>query len=731
MESKAFLKSFLRYTILAEGVRMKHILFFVLLSCLTGLPAAAQPAPEKEHVAVHLIPERTMIQPGESLWIAIEQVIDPEWHTYWINPGDSGATPTFTWAVPDGFKAAQLLWPAPHRIPYAGMVNYGYEGRAILLQEVMAPDPLPPGPVTIKADIEILVCHDICIPEMKSLSLTLNDPAQGEQDHGDLIDAAFNDIPNPVQGAGQYAIDGNDLVVMIYSDFPNVWQDVDPSSFALFPVEWGIARNNAPTRVDRLNTQQVFLRQERDTRDLSEISALPVVFSYTGPDGHYQAMSVTLKPHSSLKHALAASGQKAASLPSQSLMQAVIFAFLGGLILNLMPCVFPVLSIKALKLVQIRDKGYGVTVLHGLAYTAGVLLSFVIVAGLLLGLKAAGSQIGWGFQLQNPLIVLALSYLLFIIGLNLSGVFNLGGSFTGAGSSLANKNGFSGSFFTGVLATLVATPCTAPFMAGAIGFALIQSAPAAIMIFLTLGFGLALPYLLLCLIPAFSRILPRPGPWMEKLKEFLAFPMYASASWLVWVLNMQTGPSGILWALSGMVALAFALWVVTHRPAGVAARILLMLIALAAFSFTLMPFFDKSVLQIPATTGVQESAHDTKPYSAEYLTQALQGDDPVFVYMTAAWCLTCKVNEKIALNTDATGTLFRDHHVRVMEGDWTRQDPEITAYLKTYGRSGVPLYVFYGKKDAASGKRPDPVILPQILTPGIIANLFKETLRHD
>lgn len=404
-----------------------------------------------------------------------------------------------------------------------------------------------------------------------------------------------------------------------------------------------------------------------------------------------------------------------------TLLQAIVFAFFGGLILNLMPCVFPILSIKALSLIKLREKGRGFAAMNGIAYTLGVLASFALVGSLLMGIKIAGGDIGWGFQLQNPAIVLALAYLLFIIGLNLSGMFDINASFIGVGASFANKHGFAGSFFTGVLATMVATPCTAPFMAGALGYALVQPPVVAMSVFVALGFGLALPYLLLSVVPGLAAILPRPGLWMEKFRELLAFPVYASAMWLIWVLSIQTGSSGLLWSLMGVVAIAFALWLFAHKPYQKTRRAIIILIALAALLFAALPFIDKTLLQKPS----QASSQEANAYSEEKLNAALNGNDPVFVYMTASWCITCKVNERIAINTDATRALISENKVMVLEGDWTNMNPEITKFLKSYDRAGVPLYVYYGPR-GKDGQRPTPAVLPQILTPGLMAETFQQ-----
>jgi thiol:disulfide interchange protein DsbD len=398
---------------------------------------------------------------------------------------------------------------------------------------------------------------------------------------------------------------------------------------------------------------------------------------------------------------------------------AMLLAFLGGMVLNLMPCVFPVLSIKALSLLKHAEYSPLQKRLQGMAYTAGVLVSFALLASVLILLKAGGQAIGWGFQYQSPIFVVIVAYLMFAVGLNLSGLFTVGASAVGVGSSLAARSGYSGSFFTGVLATIVATPCTAPFMGAAIGYALGQSAPALLAIFLSLGLGLAFPYLLLTAWPRLQRLLPRPGIWMERVKEGLAFPMYAAAVWLVWVLAQQGGPNAVLVALGGMVLIALAGWLYTvtrqgsswsrHSGAGFAA--LALVVALAGGGFGV------DAVAVPTGSQALASVSDKhwQTYSTEHLRELRQAGKPVFVNMTAAWCISCLVNERVALSDASVVDLFKNGNITYLKGDWTNQDKQITAYLAEFGRSGVPLYVYY-----PAGTDSVPVVLPQLLTPDIV-----------
>lgn len=424
------------------------------------------------------------------------------------------------------------------------------------------------------------------------------------------------------------------------------------------------------------------------------------------------------------------SGEPADATPG--LWMALWLAFAGGLVLNLMPCVFPVLSIKALALLQQAGASRRAVALQGLAYTAGVLASFVVLAGALLGLKAGGASVGWGFQFQSPAFVAGLALLMAAVGLNLSGVYTVGASFTGVGGALADRGGLAGSFFTGVLATVVATPCTAPFMGAALGAALTQPAPLTLAIFLSLGLGLAAPYLLLCAWPALQRWLPRPGPWMERLKQALAFPMYAAAAWLVWVLSLQGGPAAVAAVLAGLLLLALGAWLIGSAQTGAVAWRRLGTLggaaAVLAGAVTAVGLVhgglrpDVEAAAPGADRRPSGLAGDWTPYTPERLQALRDSGQPVFVNLTAAWCITCLVNERVALGRSDVDTAFQRAHVTRLKGDWTQRDESITRLLAEQGRTGVPLYLYY-----AAGAQ-QPRVLPQLLTPAVILDALADRL---
>jgi thiol:disulfide interchange protein DsbD len=385
------------------------------------------------------------------------------------------------------------------------------------------------------------------------------------------------------------------------------------------------------------------------------------------------------------------------------------FAFLGGLILNLMPCVFPVLAIKAAGLARLPGAARGDARGYALSYAAGVMVTFVALAAVLVGVRAGGGAAGWGFQFQSPVFVAAMTWLLLAVGLNLSGVFAVTGGFEGAGQTLTAKGGHVGSFFTGLLAVLVATPCTAPFMGAAIVAALAAPAPEMMAIFAVMGIGLAAPYLLLAFSPALARALPRPGAWMDVLKQALAFPMYAASAWLLWVASQQSGPAGVLAVAAGLVLVGFAGWAVglaqRSQRGRLVARGAATLAGMAAVAILVVTAIMPT--QAPQTNVAEAGAESFSPARLETLRAA---GKPVFVNMTAAWCVTCLVNERVALGTKAVRDAFAASNVTYLKGDWTREDPAISAFLRSQGRDGVPLYVFYPADHGA------PEILPQILT---------------
>lgn len=712
-------------------MRQTQILVFSLfLSILAAFtPVQAQSLDSDEPlVRVRLLPESDVVQPGEEIWLAVEQVIRPEWHTYWVNPGDSGAEPRIKWSLPEGFEVSDIYWPTPEKLPYGPLLNYGYSERVTLLQKLKAPDVLPQGGFEISGNFEILVCKDECIPEFGTIDAAFNAPGIVASDNAPFITVALNKLPRDMRESEDWTVsyteEGDDFVLKV--DGINITEN-SLESVEFFPVDWGMIDNIAEPSAS-LDGDVLVIKQKRGDRSFSDVKDITGVVTFTAEDGVREAFHVAAAQKMPLMQKVKDSVMPEAANSAVersddiSFLQALLFALLGGLILNLMPCVFPVLSMKAISLVKIAEKHPEIARKHGLSYTAGVVISFLVIAGALLIFKAFGYSAGWGFQLQNPVVIAILSYILFLVGLNLAGYFDLGNNFGGIGQKLTQGDGYKNSFFTGILATLVATPCTAPFMAASVGFALTQSAIVSLSVFAALGFGLALPYLVLSHAPALQSKLPKPGPWMEHFKHFLAFPMFGAAIWLVWVLSQQAGPMGVLGVLIGMLGFGFGIWLLKVMPEKGLVRIFTKILVVLAF-LTPVAFLPAGAVNVEKVEIKEEMG---EVYSEAMLNEAKAGDDPIFVEMTAAWCITCKVNHATSISVPSTMALFKKHNVKYMVGDWTNYDPRITEFLNRYGRNGVPIYVYYGPRDPETGLRPDAEILPQILTPGVIRSYIEK-----
>jgi thiol:disulfide interchange protein/DsbC/DsbD-like thiol-disulfide interchange protein len=693
---------------------MIRFIFLAVLAALLPNPTLAATASVEKHVAIRLIADKTDVAGGDAITVGIEQTIAPGWHVYWVNPGDSGIATTVAWAGMDDITAGDLLWPVPEKLPFGPLTNYGYEKNVTLIQSLTLPGRIPAGAFDLTASIDLLVCKEVCIPESHTASLAFNGSVAG-----DAVAVATAQSFLPIEAGWETLLTEKDGDAVLTVTLGNPTPLIRAQEIEWFPEEWGILDNTAKALV-QTEGNVLTLRQKRGDRTLADVPVSKAVLAYQDAQGQRRAVRLSI-----LTEAGGNGTNNHTGLDRVTFLQAALFALLGGLILNLMPCVFPVLSMKALSLVKLKGKELSHARLYGLAYTAGILLSFALIAGGLIALKNAGAEIGWGFQLQSPAVILVLSYLLFLIGLNLAGVFEFTGRLSNIGAWLTHKHGYTGSFFTGVLATLVATPCTAPFMGVAMGYALTQSAPAAMTIFLSMGLGLALPYLALCFVPALRHALPKPGAWMDVFKQFLAFPMFASAAWLVWVLAQQTDAMGVFTALLGMIALAFIVWLGRHWPERKTLKMLSWVLAASAIAFVLFTLITPAAK--PALSGASTSAQDQnwEAFSEQRLDDLLADGYPVFVNMTAAWCITCKVNDNVALNVEGTRALFAARGIKYLKGDWTNQNPDITKFLSGYGRSGVPLYVYYAPRDEETGKRPEPVVLPQILTPQIVADTIK------
>ncbi len=685
---------------------------FRLLALLTAtlalapaLDAAASSQVTTPQVRAELVahaPEG--IAPGKPLSLGLLIEHQPHWHTYWKNPGDSGLPTTLAWTLPTGLQAGEIQWPTPKKLPVGPLMNFGYEGRLLLPVPVTVTAAPVGDTLRLQLKAEWLVCKDVCIPE--SGAFTLDVPARAATAvHGALFEAARAALPQPVSGADAKArVEGDALVVEV-AGLPAAWRG---RAIDFLPETAGVILNAAKPQVDWVGDRWT-ARVPLDPQRSESPATLPVVLVGDGQAAGLQVAVAVTTPWpalAALPGAAAPALGDAVVLPPAAagggvgFGLALVFALLGGALLNLMPCVFPVLSLKVFGFAAHAHDRRGLLA-GGLAYTVGVVLSFVALAALLLALRAGGEQLGWGFQLQSPLFVAALAALFTLIGLNLAGVFEFGSVLPARWSAARARHPMVDSLLTGVLAVAVASPCTAPFMGASLGVAVTMPAAQALAVFAALGLGMAAPYLLASAWPALARALPRPGPWMAHFKALMAFPMFATVIWLVWVLGQQAGIDGVAGLLGALLALAFVAWALGSPALGRKARtgfgVLAVLLLAGALSWAL------PTLRTVDNASAAPAESGWEAWSPERVAELRAAGRPVFVDFTAAWCVTCQYNKRTTLADAAVQADFRARNVALLRADWTRRDPRISAELARLGRSGVPVYALYAP--GAAGPR--------------------------
>ncbi|MDQ0587803.1 thiol:disulfide interchange protein/DsbC/DsbD-like thiol-disulfide interchange protein [Variovorax paradoxus] len=718
-----------------------HIATFLVAAAAACMPAAAQLASRPgavvttPHVRAELVahaPEG--VAPGAPVWVGLQITHQPEWHTYWKNAGDSGLPTELNWTLPSGVAAGDIAWPVPRKIPVGNLANYGYEGTVLLPVPLEVSSnfkpPLALGTGASTLDVRLkaswLVCRKECIPEEGEFTLAL--PLQGSTAlHKAEFDAAQAAQPLPLGGPGAVEVSGNSLQVRL----EGLPASAHGKTLGFFPETPELIRTAAEPGKDWTQSWQggtwTATLPLADQRSASP-TTLPLVVALAEADrqpgqpvawraeapvsGSWPAAAPRAEVSPALQAALAANAATAPSSPASdlppqptvTLMAALLGALLGGLLLNLMPCVFPILAIKLLGFAR-QAGNHSAHRRAGLAYTAGVMLSVLALGGAMLALRAAGAQLGWGFQLQSPAVVAALAALFTLIGLNLAGVFEFGRAAPLSLCSAQAKHPIANDFLSGVLAVVIASPCTAPFMGVSLGLAIGLPAAQALLLFAALGLGLALPYLVAGFIPAVALLLPRPGPWMNTLRRLLAFPMFATVAWLVWVLGQQSGIDGAGTLLALLVCMAAVVWALTLRGR----TRLVIATAVVAFTAVLAAAIGRNVLQTVEPARLAATAGQRwQPWSAERVAELTGAGQPVFIDFTAAWCVTCQYNKKATLADAEVLADFDSKKVAMLRADWTRRDPAITAALTALGRSGVPLYVLQ-----APGKA--PVVLTEIL----------------
>jgi thiol:disulfide interchange protein len=676
----------------------------------------------RAHVQASLVAADKSVQPGHPLTVALRLDQQPTWHTYWISAG-TGYPTKLQWDLPTGWTAGVIQWPTPVMIKneQGDVTGNGYTGVVYLPVTLMPPtNAKAEGAVTVKALAKWLMCADVCIPGQANLTLTL--PITSQPPEPDTtVRADLAKMPMPAAAPADWKLEanrsGNQVLLRVSGGA--VMKSPHFFSEDAF-IQYDAAQNVAAASDSLGLTLAVSDDADASTQNVRGVLA------YTDSTGAYNGVVVNA-PFSVAGAAAAgvqAPGSVASSPSSASTRVAtsdggtmglgltLLFAIVGGLILNLMPCVFPVLGIKIVGFVNQTGNERRKVTMHGLVFTLGVLLSFWALAGVLATLRAGGEQLGWGFQLQSPVFVFGLTVVMLVFALSLSGVFEFGVSATGVGSSLQMGTGYGGSLFAGVLATVVATPCSAPFLAPALGAALVLPTLQSFLVFTAIGLGLSAPYLLLSIFPQAVKALPRPGRWMETFKQVMAFPLYATVAYLIWVLAGQVSENGLLMALLGLTTISMGVWLYGryHRPGTGVLGVRLGFVGGLALLF------------IGLNLGWPRAAAPTdivwEPWSAERVAQLREAGRPIYTDFTARWCATCQANKKVVFASDAVKRYFRDHKVATLKADWTNADPLITAELAKWHRSAVPFNLVYLPANA------EPKALPELLTPGIVLEAF-------
>jgi thiol:disulfide interchange protein/DsbC/DsbD-like thiol-disulfide interchange protein len=695
---------------------------FVVALCALVTPSRAQlqsvgdggPGPVKaQHLTAELVSFGSSIAPGGTLQAGLVLTMEEKWHVYWSNAGDSGEPPHIHWTLPAGITAGPLQFPVPSRLPLGPLMDFGYEDTAAFPVTFTAAPTVKPGPIHIDAAVDWLVCREVCIPGKAHLGLNLvvGPPAPAPQPVG-ALGQALTLLPKPLPASAHVTVHGGAKeFVLTFTNLPSAKDDKDAE---FYPYDQDLIVNAAEDEIESA-TNGIQIRIERSP-DLAQLPPQLHGLLKLSDTESYEFTTPVI-PGEVAPAALLATSAKSGLVNASAMtaLPAIGLAFIGGIILNLMPCVFPVLFLNGLALVQSSGEQRKHLRSHGLVYTLGILVSFWIIVAVLLGVRAGGTHAGWGFQLQSPVFLTFLSAGIFFFALSLAGLFDIGLSLTSAGGELAQKQGYTGSFFTGVLATVVATPCTGPYMGVAIGFALAQPAFITFAIFTALALGLAAPYLLLSFQPAWTRLLPRPGAWMEIFKQITAVIFFVTVIWLTYVYGSLYAGNGeanaglyrVALLLGCFLVLAIAGWTLGRWPARGGSTIAAILLAAVALAIPLYQPKDTTLVW--------------QPYSQQALDDARKAGHPVFIDFTASWCLSCQVNEKLVLHSSAVQHQFSARNITLLRADWTKYDANITQELASIHRSGVPTYVIYPADPNAAAD-----VLPELLTKDVVLTAIKK-----
>lgn len=705
----------------AESGQVKIFSRLFLISLLALVSASAQMVKGREVVQASLLADTTAVVPGKPFQVGLLLKMAPGWHTYWEYAGDAGLPTTIIWSLPEGFGSGAIQWPLPHRAVEPGDIEvYAYHDEVLLLTTIIPPENLTGESVTLGAKADWLVCEEICVPGAAELTLQLPVADKAASDHDKIFSRARSQLPSAdpppyvlswrrdIQDAKNSSSgsddDGREGSLTLTVEGLGDAQAVD-----FFPLP------QSGQQVSHPQGGQVV--DGRTTVTMAAVGELPGVLMVE-TNGERRGWLVSSDvPGGSAQEKTAESVE--GTIP---LALALFYGFLGGMILNLMPCVLPVISLKIFGFIRQAGEERGKIFRHGLAFVAGIFLWFLGLGVLVVALKAAGSEVTWAFQFQSPWFILVISSVVFVFALNLFGVFEiiLPSRTQTALDGAASGDGYAGSFVQGMFATLLATPCTAPFLGSALGFAFSQSAIVIMVMFAAVAFGMGLPYLLLSAQPGWMKILPKPGAWMERMKQFMGFPLMATLLWLLYILGNQKGLEAVIWASGFFLCLALAAWIYGAFCGPLSSRktrwVALVLIVLVMGWGTKYFLAEKFVTSRRAGTSTEDRGGIAwQPFSKKSLQALLDEGNPVFVDFTADWCLTCKFNERTAIDVPSVRELIATSGIVPMKADWTNANPEITAALKKFGRVGVPFYIIY-----PAGRAGDPITLPEILTEQIV-----------
>ena len=649
-------------------MKLLRLSLFLLFSSFTF----AEPV-NTGHAKVSLVTDYIYSSDNSEMIVGIKMDMQKHWHTYWKNPGDSGGPVKVDWQLPEGVTVSDVNWPAPELIPYPPLMTYGYEDFVIFPFKLTIPKGL--DQFDIVADVDFLICDDICVPEKATLKNSLNSLD---------IDSRLTD----------WVLKVPSVMLPVISEINNNYLELRFSNNdQIKSINFFIEDEN----IVSYSGKQILIKEENNW-----LLKVPLE---QGSEINKDISGVLVINDDEIFTVNAEMPQTSNSI---SVLQAILFAFLGGLILNLMPCVFPIISLKVLSFISMGGESQNEIRKHALTFCLGVILSFVLVAVALLALRQTGTFVGWGFQLQSPIVVGTLSMLMFFIGLILLTDINIGSSLTRLGNVSVNNTGYTSSFLTGVLAVIVASPCTAPFMGAAIGYALIQPSAVTLPIFLSLGIGFSMPYLLLAIKPDLISKMPRPGRWMESLKEFFAFPMFATALWLVWVFSIQTSSDALIGLLIIFLVIGLLTWLFT-KTTNNTSKLLILVIGIIAVGYQTTSF-----ASIDTKLGSPDTESGDIRWSKDTEKDFQSNGQAYLINFTAAWCITCQANDKVALSRPGVKKFLSDNNIEYVVADWTNRNQEILDVLSKYGRSGVPLYVYW-KPGMSESK-----VLPAILTEQIV-----------